>query len=48
MSKPDAPTPPDPQATAQAQTGTNVSTAVANAYLGHVNQVTPDGALDYN
>ena len=48
MSKPDAPTPPDPQATAQAQTGTNVSTAVANAYLGHINQVTPDGALDYN
>ena len=33
MSKPDPPTPPDPHATAAAQTGTNVSTAVANAYL---------------
>ena len=48
MSKPDAPTPPDPRATAQAQTGTNVSTSVANAFLGQVNQVTPDGTLDYN
>ena len=48
MSKPDAPTPPSPQATATAQTNTNVSTAVANAYLGHVNQVTPTGNLDYN
>jgi hypothetical protein len=48
MGKPDAPTPPDPIATARAQTGTNVSTAVANAYLGNVNQVTPTGTLDYN
>jgi len=44
----EAPTPPDPQATARAQTGTNVSTAVANAYLGNVNQSTPDGSLTYN
>jgi hypothetical protein len=43
-----APTPPDPQATARAQTGTNVSTAVANAYLGNVNQQTPDGSLTYS
>jgi len=46
--KPDPPTPPDPAATARAQTGTNVSTAVANAYLGNVNQQTPDGSLSYN
>ena len=48
MGKPDAPTPPNPQATAAAQTGTNVSTAVANAYLNNTNQVTPDGSLTYN
>jgi hypothetical protein len=44
----EAPTPPDPQATARAQTGTNVSTAIANAYLGNVNQQTPDGTLTYS
>ncbi len=44
----EAPTPPDPQATARAQTGTNVSTAVANAWLGNVNQQTPDGSLNYS
>jgi hypothetical protein len=48
MSKPDPPQPPDPQATARAQTGTNVSTAVANAYLGNINQNTPYGSLAYN
>ena len=47
MGKPDPPTPPNPQATAAAQTGTNVSTAVANAYLNNVNQNTPDGSLSY-
>ena len=44
----DSPDPPDPIATAGAQTGTNVSTAVANANLGNVNQVTPQGNLTYN
>src|SRR5436190_1562106 len=48
MGKPDAPTPPNPIDTARAATGTNVGTAVANAYLQNINQVTPDGALDYN
>ena len=48
MSKPDPPTPPDPQATARAQTGTNVSTAVANAYLQNINQNTPYGSLRYD
>lgn len=42
-----APKPPDPQKTAAAQTATNVSTAIANSYLGNINQVTPDGSLTY-
>ena len=48
MSKPDPPQGPDPQATARAQTGTNVSTAVANAYLQNINQNTPYGSLKYD
>lgn len=48
MGKPDAPTPPNPYTTAAAQTGSNVSTAVANAYLGNVNQNTPYGSLSYS
>ncbi len=48
MGKPDAPTPPDPMETARAQTNSNVSTAVANARLGNVNQRTPYGDLTYN
>lgn len=42
------PTPPDPQKTAQAQTGTNVATAIANQVLGHTNQTTPYGSLSYD
>jgi hypothetical protein len=45
FSLPDPPTPPNPMATAAAQTGTNVSTAIANSYLGNVNQETPYGNL---
>ena len=48
MGKPSAPTPPSVQDTARAATGTNVSTAVANAYLNNVNQTTPNGSLNYN
>lgn len=48
MGKPKAPEAPDPQETAAAQTGTNVSTAIANANLGNVNQVTPYGNLNYS
>ena len=48
MGKPDAPTPPNPYATAAAQTGSNVSTGVANAFLNNVNQVTPQGNLNYD
>jgi hypothetical protein len=48
MGKPDAPTPPNPIQTAGLATGTNVSTAIANAFLNNTNQVTPTGSLDYN
>src|SRR5262245_53751854 len=44
---PDPPEPPNPIATAAAQTGTNVSTAIANSYLGNVNQTTPQGNLTF-
>ena len=47
MGKPKAPKPPDPKATAAAQTGTNISTAAANAFLNNVNQVGPDGSISY-
>lgn len=43
-----APSPPDPKETASAQTGTNVATAIANAHMGNVNQITPDGSLTYD
>jgi hypothetical protein len=48
MGKPDPPTPPNPYQTAAAQTGTNVSTGVANAFLNNTNQVTPEGSLSYD
>ena len=48
MGKPSPPAPPDPKETAQAQTATNVGTAIANANLGFVNQVTPTGTLTYD
>lgn len=38
---------PDPKETAAAQTSTNIGTAVANAHLNNVNQITPDGSLTY-
>lgn len=48
MCAPKAPAPPDPKETSAAQTGTNVSTAIANAMMGNVNQVTPNGDLTYS
>jgi hypothetical protein len=48
MCKPKAPEPPDPQVTAGAQTGQNVSTAIANQNLQNINQVTPYGNLTYD
>jgi hypothetical protein len=47
MCSPSAPAPPDPKDTSQAQTGTSVATAIANAALGNVNQVTPDGSVTF-
>lgn len=47
MGKPKAPAAPDPAKTAAAQTGTNVTTALANAQLGNVNQYGPDGSITY-
>lgn len=43
-----SPKPPSSKATAAASTSTNVGTAIANAHLGNVNQVTPDGSLNYS
>lgn len=48
MGAPKAPTPPSPKETSAASTATNVGTAIANANLGNVNQITPDGSLTYN
>lgn len=46
--KPDAPPPaPDPVATANAQTASNVKTAITQSQLNNVNQVTPYGNLTY-
>lgn len=42
-----APSAPDPIKTASGQTATNIGTAIANSYLGNVNQVTPYGSLNY-
>jgi hypothetical protein len=39
-----APKPPNPKETAAASTGTNVSTAIANAWLGNISEIGPDGS----
>lgn len=43
MGKPKAPKPADPKETSSASTATNVGTAIANAWMGNVNENTPDG-----
>lgn len=48
MGKPKAPTPPSPQETSAAQTGTSVNTAIANTAMGNVDQYGPTGSLTYN
>lgn len=48
MSKPRAPSPPDPNVTANAQTQSNLQTAIGNSYLNNVNQITPWGSTSYN
>jgi hypothetical protein len=45
---PAAPPPPDPVATGNAQTASNISTAVANAKLGNINQKTPFGSTTFS
>lgn len=47
MSKPKAPAAPDPTATINAQTASNRETALTNAALNRVNQVTPYGSSIY-
>jgi hypothetical protein len=47
VSSPSVPKPPDPVATAQAQGQINKDTAVSQARLNNVNQVTPYGSLTY-
>ena len=48
MGKSSPPEPPDPRETSAASTSTNVGTAIANANLGNVNQITPEGTLTYD
>lgn len=48
MSSPKTPPPPDPVATASAQTASNVATSTANQTMNMVDQYTPDGSLKYD
>ena len=48
MGKPKAPTPPSPQETSAAATGTNIGTATANNTMQMIDQITPYGSLTYN
>lgn len=48
MKTPKAPAAPDPQQTAQAQTTSNVNTAVANTALNNANEVNPYGSVNYS
>src|SRR5262245_3245026 len=47
-SAPQAPPPPDPYRVAGAQTSQNVQSAIANSYLGNVNQIGPYGSTTYS
>jgi len=48
MGKKSGPPPTDPRATSAAQTGTSVSTAIANSFMNNVNQNTPEGTLTFD
>lgn len=48
MCAPKAPAPTPPRETSAAATGTNVSTAVANAYLTNMNEYGPDGSRTFD
>jgi hypothetical protein len=45
---PKPPAPPDPYATAGAQTGANVNSAIASGVIGNANTVSPYGSTSYN
>jgi len=47
-STPSPPPPPNPVKVAEAQTGSNVNSAIASSVLGNVNQVGPTGSTSYN
>lgn len=47
MSKPSAPKAPDPVATAQAQTASNIASATSNAELNRIDQTSPLGSSTY-
>jgi hypothetical protein len=44
----DAPNPPDPFATAQAQQNAFINSSIANAYLNRIGEQTPFGSVHYN
>lgn len=48
MCSPKAPPPTPPRETSAAATGTNVSTAIANAFLTNMNEFGPDGTRTFN
>jgi hypothetical protein len=48
VGKPKAPAPPDYAAAAAAQGDANLNSALASNYLGQVNQVGPEGSLNYS
>jgi hypothetical protein len=48
MTSPKTPPPPDPVATAAAQSGANRDTAMTQAAMNMINQVGPDGSLTYS
>lgn len=47
-SVPPQPAPPDPQKVAAAQTGSNVTTAIANSTIGNANQYSPYGSTEFD
>ena len=47
MKAPKAPAPPNPTTVAAGQTATNIGTSIANTIGGQVEQITPEGSLEY-
>ncbi len=46
-SSPSPPAPPDPRVVGEAQTSSNVNTAVANSIMGNANEISPTGNVNY-